>query len=75
MWTKNRSSESIVLALAQDARVDELGLRVEEPHADVERVAVVENVDLGALARRVALDGRDLMEVVDERRAHPQLLR
>ncbi len=61
------------LALAKDAGVDEVGLCVEEPHADVERVAVVENVDLGALARRVALDGRYLMEVGERRRAHPQL--
>ncbi len=45
-----------------------------EPRADVERVAIVKHVDLGALAGAVELDGRDLVEVVDERRSDPDLL-
>jgi hypothetical protein len=59
---------------AVSASVDEVGLAVVETRADIERVAVVKHVDLGALARCVELDGRDLMEVVDHGRALPHLL-
>jgi hypothetical protein len=62
------------LTLAQDPRVDQLRRAVVETRADIQRVAIVEDVHLAALARRIELDGVDLMEVVDDGGALPDFL-
>ena len=58
-------------ALAHDVR-GEPARRREHPRGDVQRVVVVEQVDLGALRRLGVLDGIDLMKIVDARRIRPR---
>ncbi len=62
--------ESIVgpqpLTVPARRRHDELRLAVVHARADVERVVVVEEIDLGRLGRRGAVAGSYLMEVGDD---------
>ena len=55
-------------------RDDLVGLGVPAARGDVERVGVVGEVDVGALARLGALDGLDLDEPLDARRLAPSVV-
>ena len=71
-----RHVEAVVLAdvvgLAQVVRRDLVGLGVVEPRADVQRLVVVEQIDLGALVGDRVLDRARLVQVVDERGRRPR---
>ena len=58
-------------ALAHDVRRDLAGRRV-DARGHVQRVVVVEQIDLRALRRLGVLDGVHLVKVVDARRAGPR---
>ena len=70
MW----SSLAQTLTLPQHLGRDVRDVAVPEPRRNVERVVVVVEPDLGALRWRRVLDGVDLMQVFDERRARPNVL-
>jgi len=57
-----------------DPRDDLLRLAVERPHADVERLVVVEDADLGGLGRRRPLLRLDLAQAARSARERPRRL-